>query len=489
MGDRHAALVAAADRERRARHRARRRPSARAAPRTNVVLPAPSSPATSTTSPGGSRAASGAGGLGLGRRARLVDRHRRRCGAAGRGRRAGARRPRGASTRASTPVCGSCPPGGRRGGARGGRRERGAPGRGVACAGERLGLLRRAAPTSSAVGLRLGLRLPAERVLVLLVARALAGRAAAGTAAREATASSATIRRQRDGTRQILGSAGHRSPRSLPCRLAHAAPHPAAHRPRLDAPPGRRHRHEPLRPGLALGRLGPPGHRHRRRYPGAAQVERLAERLTIHRMGARLTVFPRAALARPARRRPRRRRRAGGRQRHRLLHAAVVVAARAARDARPPRPPGPLRRRDRPPRPARRRSCSSACRCARSTAGTRSSRSRTPRARPGRARAPARPHPRRLPRASSPTRSTPRRAREAPTLLYLGRLKQYKRLEVAARRARGHPRRALEVAGEGDHRPVLEDEIDRRGLHDRVTLHGHVDEEEKRDSTPARGST
>ena len=41
-----AAVVAAADRERRARHAARRRPSARSAPRTNVVLPAPSSPAT-----------------------------------------------------------------------------------------------------------------------------------------------------------------------------------------------------------------------------------------------------------------------------------------------------------------------------------------------------------------------------------------------------------------------------------------------------------
>jgi hypothetical protein len=32
-------------------------------------------------------------------------------------------------------------------------------------------------------------------------------------------------------------------------------------------------------------------------YPGAAKVEHLSERLTIHRMGTRLTVFPRAALA------------------------------------------------------------------------------------------------------------------------------------------------------------------------------------------------
>jgi O-antigen/teichoic acid export membrane protein len=39
----------------------------------------------------------------------------------------------------------------------------------------------------------------------------------------------------------------------------------------------------------------------------------------------------------------------------------------------------------------------------------------------------------------------------------------------------------LEVAGDGDHRPVLEAEIDRRGLHDRVTLHGFVTEEQKQD--------
>ncbi|HEX6014901.1 MAG TPA: hypothetical protein VFY87_24510, partial [Geminicoccaceae bacterium] len=32
-------------------------------------------------------------------------------------------------------------------------------------------------------------------------------------------------------------------------------------------------------------------------YPGAAPVERPAENLELHRMGGRLTVFPRAALA------------------------------------------------------------------------------------------------------------------------------------------------------------------------------------------------
>ena len=37
----------------------------------------------------------------------------------------------------------------------------------------------------------------------------------------------------------------------------------------------------------------------------------------------------------------------------------------------------------------------------------------------------------------------------------------------------------LDLAGEGDHRPALEAEIARRGLADRVTLLGHVSEEEK----------
>jgi glycosyltransferase involved in cell wall biosynthesis/O-antigen/teichoic acid export membrane protein len=73
-------------------------------------------------------------------------------------------------------------------------------------------------------------------------------------------------------------------------------------------------------------------------------------------------------------------------------------------------------------------------------------------------------------------------ARDAvPTLLYLGRIKQYKRLEVLLDVLEGIPDARLEVAGDGDHRPVLEEEIDRRGLHDRVTLHGFVSEEEKRD--------
>src|SRR4051794_29023264 len=70
---------------------------------------------------------------------------------------------------------------------------------------------------------------------------------------------------------------------------------------------------------------------------------------------------------------------------------------------------------------------------------------------------------------------------ETPTLLYLGRLKQYKRLEILLDVLEGIPEARLEVAGEGDHREALEAEIDRRGLHDRVVLHGFVSEDEKRE--------
>jgi glycosyltransferase involved in cell wall biosynthesis/O-antigen/teichoic acid export membrane protein len=66
-----------------------------------------------------------------------------------------------------------------------------------------------------------------------------------------------------------------------------------------------------------------------------------------------------------------------------------------------------------------------------------------------------------------------------PTLLYLGRLKQYKRIEVVLDCLEAVPEAQLEIAGEGDHRPALEAEIERRGLAGRVIMHGHVDEEAK----------
>ncbi|HWT92941.1 MAG TPA: glycosyltransferase [Solirubrobacteraceae bacterium] len=68
---------------------------------------------------------------------------------------------------------------------------------------------------------------------------------------------------------------------------------------------------------------------------------------------------------------------------------------------------------------------------------------------------------------------------ETPHLLYLGRLKQYKRIEVVLDVLASIPDAHLDIAGDGDHRPVLEQEIAERGLTDRVTLHGFVTEEEK----------
>jgi glycosyltransferase involved in cell wall biosynthesis/O-antigen/teichoic acid export membrane protein len=67
-----------------------------------------------------------------------------------------------------------------------------------------------------------------------------------------------------------------------------------------------------------------------------------------------------------------------------------------------------------------------------------------------------------------------------PRLLYIGRLKRYKRLEILLDVLEGVPGAHLDVAGEGDHREAFEAEIAARGLSDRVTLHGFVDEAAKR---------
>ena len=79
-------------------------------------------------------------------------------------------------------------------------------------------------------------------------------------------------------------------------------------------------------------------------------------------------------------------------------------------------------------------------------------------------------------------------ARETPTLLYLGRLKQYKRIELLLDVLEAIPRRVLDIAGDGDHRPALEAEIAARGLGERV-LHGHVTRRRRRRCSRAPGST
>ena len=51
-----------------------------------------------------------------------------------------------------------------------------------------------------------------------------------------------------------------------------------------------------------------------------------------------------------------------------------------------------------------------------------------------------------------------------PTLLYLGRLKRYKRIEIVLDVLEAVPDAILELAGDGDHRDALLEEIARRGL-------------------------
>ncbi|MGH2894876.1 MAG: glycosyltransferase family 4 protein, partial [Solirubrobacteraceae bacterium] len=64
-----------------------------------------------------------------------------------------------------------------------------------------------------------------------------------------------------------------------------------------------------------------------------------------------------------------------------------------------------------------------------------------------------------------------------PRLLHLGRLKAYKRIEHVLDVLQAIPDATLDIVGEGDHREALEADIARRGLRDRVVMHGHVDEE------------
>jgi glycosyltransferase involved in cell wall biosynthesis len=70
---------------------------------------------------------------------------------------------------------------------------------------------------------------------------------------------------------------------------------------------------------------------------------------------------------------------------------------------------------------------------------------------------------------------------EQPTLLFLGRLKRYKRIELVLDALEACPGAVLDIAGDGDHRDELVAEIERRGIGDRVRLHGHVSEELKRE--------
>jgi len=73
---------------------------------------------------------------------------------------------------------------------------------------------------------------------------------------------------------------------------------------------------------------------------------------------------------------------------------------------------------------------------------------------------------------------------EQPTFLYVGRLKRYKGLEVAlqalARAVRDNPAVSLEIAGQGDDQPRLQEIAQRLGVAGSVRFLGFVSEAEKR---------
>lgn len=74
---------------------------------------------------------------------------------------------------------------------------------------------------------------------------------------------------------------------------------------------------------------------------------------------------------------------------------------------------------------------------------------------------------------------TPGTRSERPSLVYLGRIKRYKRIEFLLDALERIPDATLEIAGDGDHAPQIEREIANRGLAGRARLHGFVPEEEK----------
>ena len=133
------------------------------------------------------------------------------------------------------------------------------------------------------------------------------------------------------------------------------------------------------------------------------------------------------------------------------------------------------------PAPVRR--CSRSCRCGCSTAGCRFSPS------PDSARdelvaidgIPAAEHHASPTAASGPGPFGPGERAPEPRLLYVGRLKAYKRIEVLLDMLDELPEATLDIAGHGDHGETLDDEIARRGLGDRVRVHGYVDEQTKAD--------
>ena len=78
------------------------------------------------------------------------------------------------------------------------------------------------------------------------------------------------------------------------------------------------------------------------------------------------------------------------------------------------------------------------------------------------------------------TNFTPLRKGPAPTMLYLGRLKAYKRIELLFDVLAALPDLSLDIVGDGDHGAKLREIALMRGLDDRVRFHGFVDDETRR---------
>ena len=254
-------------------------------------------------------------------------------------------------------------------------------------------------------------------------------------------------------------------PASAPADEEPAAADPRARRSRLDPPPGRWHRRERLRQRHPLGRVGPPGHAGRGRVPGRARSRaggaepgRAPHGRTGHRS------FPRAAWAVL---------RGMGRDADvvfEVINGIVVphaaVAAQAPRGAGQPSPPRPVHRRVRPPPgPHAGRGAGRAAAAASSTGGCRFSRFRDRRARSWSSidGIPAE-HITIAYCGIGPGPFGPGERSTEPRLLYVGRLKAYKRIELLLDMLIELPGVTLDIAGQGDHGETLDEEIARRGL-------------------------
>ena len=73
----------------------------------------------------------------------------------------------------------------------------------------------------------------------------------------------------------------------------------------------------------------------------------------------------------------------------------------------------------------------------------------------------------------------PRERAPDAALVYLGRLKRYKRIELLLDVAGASRTRRSHIAGDGEHRAALEAEVAAARARRRAVFHGHVDEGEK----------